>query len=138
MKQDEGKIRDLINSLPNINTHDSQEIRNGTPQNKFPVLLDNKDYTAFITPDDELIRVKGNDYTLGKFYMPTWELEELNECQEEIYHDVTRDSIKEKFERCGGIARRIFYTSMLLSQIRTFLKGATSSVDLKKYDQIPE
>ena len=65
------------------------------------------------------------------FYMPPWEIDELYECQDKIYQQIPRDSIKEKFDLCGGVARWIFDIKMTQDKIKLRIEGALSLIDLK-------
>ncbi|RGB24662.1 hypothetical protein C1646_594662, partial [Rhizophagus diaphanus] len=65
------------------------------------------------------------------FYMPPWEIDELNECQSIIYTQIAQDSIKEKFNLCGGVARWIFDIAMTLDKIKLGIEGVLSLIDLK-------
>ncbi|CAB4376823.1 unnamed protein product [Rhizophagus irregularis] len=66
-----------------------------------------------------------------KFYMPTWDINELYECQEKLYKEVDRNLIGKKFELCGGIARWIFDTAMTSNDIKLIIRGAISDNNLR-------
>ncbi|RGB21947.1 hypothetical protein C1646_678189 [Rhizophagus diaphanus] len=66
-----------------------------------------------------------------KFYMPTWDINELYDCQEKLYKEVDRNLIGKKFELCGGIARWIFDTAMTSNDIKLIIGGAISDNNLR-------
>jgi len=65
------------------------------------------------------------------FFMPTWDINELYDCQVNLYKQITQNSIKEKFDLCGGVARWNFDTMMTPDKIKLRIEGALSLIDLK-------
>ena len=67
-----------------------------------------------------------------KFYMQTWDINEINECHENLDKEVNyNNSIKEKFELCKRIARWIFDIIIILNDIESIIRGVISDKNLK-------
>ena len=64
------------------------------------------------------------------FYMPTWDEDELLECWKSLYKsEITEETIKRKFNLCGGIPRWIFDSEMDSEKIRKMIVSASESID---------
>ncbi|CAG8791798.1 25152_t:CDS:1, partial [Racocetra persica] len=64
------------------------------------------------------------------FYMPTWSEDEIVDCHKRLYKEkITQESLKNKFELCGGIARWIFDITILLEKIKNIIDKASTSIN---------
>ncbi|CAG8441789.1 14959_t:CDS:2 [Cetraspora pellucida] len=64
------------------------------------------------------------------FYMPTWSEDEVFDCYDHLYKEkITQESLKNKFELCGGIARWIFDIMMPLEEIKQTIDSASTSIN---------
>ncbi|RIB26927.1 hypothetical protein C2G38_2063535 [Gigaspora rosea] len=64
------------------------------------------------------------------FYMPTWSEDEIVDCYNRLYKEkITRESLKNKFELCGGIARWIFDSMTTLEEIKQIIDSAATSIN---------
>src|SRR4051794_33070909 len=63
-------------------------------------------------------------------YMPTWNEDELLECWGDLYKsEITEETIKSKFNLCGGIPRWIFNNEMSSEKISRMIVSASKSID---------
>ncbi|CAG8571095.1 1991_t:CDS:2 [Dentiscutata erythropus] len=108
------------------------------------VLLECKGFTLFISSKGSF-EVKKSDYSglaslpdtwyiidgrCKKFYMPIWSEDEIVDCHNWLYDEkITQESIKKRFDVCGGVARWIFDTNMSLEEIKTIIQSATIVID---------
>ncbi|CAB4417411.1 unnamed protein product [Rhizophagus irregularis] len=68
--------------------------------------------------------------TCKTFYMPTWDEDELLECWKSLYESkITEETIKRKFNLCGGIPRWIFDSLTDSKIICEMIDSASKSID---------
>ncbi|RGB37227.1 hypothetical protein C1646_813499 [Rhizophagus diaphanus] len=87
-------------------------------------------FMAWIEPDGSLFKIKAKDHETFRQVARQKDVWYIIDSVN-LYNQITQNSIKGKFNLCGGVARWIFDTLMTPDKIRLRIDRALSLIDLK-------